>query len=292
MRKLLLSIVILLSLSACNKEPADVVNVPAKSGVPAESDTNASFELSLKNMTGEQLYALLQTAAKQGDLEKVRMLIKHGADVNLADEVNGQTALMQAAERGSAESVELLLKAGANVNARDKHGQTALMKIFQEDHSNNVPGFDYTKVRNLLLEKGADINIADKTGITALMRASYVGDVENVKKFLELGVDVNAKDTKGDTALVWACIGMDSVGEDDEKNKNQIVEMLLTAGADHKGEALIAAMENFPLIVQTLLAAGADVNVKDKDGNTALKLAQEAGNEQIIELLKQAGAKE
>ena len=44
--------------------------------------------------------------------------------------------------------------------------------------------------------------------------------------------------------------------------------------------------------LNTLLTAGADVNAKDKDGKTALKLAQEAGNEKIVELLKQAGAKE
>ena len=44
--------------------------------------------------------------------------------------------------------------------------------------------------------------------------------------------------------------------------------------------------------VKTLLAAGADVNVKDKNGKTALKLAKEAGNTKIVELLKQAGAKE
>jgi hypothetical protein len=41
-----------------------------------------------------------------------------------------------------------------------------------------------------------------------------------------------------------------------------------------------------------LLEEGAEGNGKEKDGNTALKLAQEAGNEQIIQLLKQSGAKE
>ena len=44
--------------------------------------------------------------------------------------------------------------------------------------------------------------------------------------------------------------------------------------------------------MQILLAAKADINAKDKDGNTALKLAQEAGNEEIVQFLKAAGAKE
>jgi ankyrin repeat protein len=40
-----------------------------------------------------------------------------------------------------------------------------------------------------------------------------------------------------------------------------------------------------------LLDAGADVNVKDKEGRTGLMRAQEEGHTEIVELLKKAGAK-
>jgi ankyrin repeat protein len=41
-----------------------------------------------------------------------------------------------------------------------------------------------------------------------------------------------------------------------------------------------------------LISVGVDINAKDKDGNTALKLAQKAGNIKTVELLKSYGAKE
>jgi len=41
-----------------------------------------------------------------------------------------------------------------------------------------------------------------------------------------------------------------------------------------------------------LLENGADINVKTNDGKTALTFASENGHSNIVELLKQAGAKE
>jgi ankyrin repeat protein len=41
-----------------------------------------------------------------------------------------------------------------------------------------------------------------------------------------------------------------------------------------------------------LLAAGADVNAKTKGGGTALMMAEKYGLTEIVQLLKQAGAKE
>jgi ankyrin repeat protein len=45
-------------------------------------------------------------------------------------------------------------------------------------------------------------------------------------------------------------------------------------------------------IVKVLIASGADLNAKDNYGNTALKLAANAGHIEIVELLKEFGAGE
>jgi len=41
--------------------------------------------------------------------------------------------------------------------------------------------------------------------------------------------------------------------------------------------------------VRELLAAKADVNAKDKDGDTALMVASKHGNDEMVKLLRQAG---
>jgi ankyrin repeat protein len=79
-------------------------------------------------------------ASKAGDIEAMKLLIAHGANVDLPT-ATGITPLMAAAGNGSAnldtrgrykteeqaiEAVELLVKSGANINARDRGGQTAL----------------------------------------------------------------------------------------------------------------------------------------------------------------------
>ena len=53
-----------------------------------------------------------------------------------------------------------------------------------------------------------------------------------------------------------------------------------------------ASMNGHIKIVQLLLANGADVNLKDSEGDTALDEAELNDNTEIIKLLKSAGAKE
>ena len=68
-------------------------------------------------------------AAKNGDLRRVKALIRKGADVNAQEEgYCCKTALMYAAEKGSADCVKALIAAGADVNAEDHIGRTALMQ--------------------------------------------------------------------------------------------------------------------------------------------------------------------
>src|SRR3989304_2273501 len=58
----------------------------------------------------------LVEAAKQGDPEAVRSLLKQRADVNTR-QADGTTALAWAAYRDDLETAELLIGAGANANA-------------------------------------------------------------------------------------------------------------------------------------------------------------------------------
>ena len=54
---------------------------------------------------------------------------------------------------------------------------------------------------------------------------------------------------------------------------------------------MLAANRGFLDIVKRLLASGADVNIRAKDGWTALAAAEMIGDTEIAELIKKAGAK-
>ena len=75
----------------------------------------------------------------------VQILLKEGADVNLARE-NGSTPLNAAAINGHSEVVKLLIEAGADVNKPNKYGETPL-------HLANKCG--RTEIVELLKQAGA-----------------------------------------------------------------------------------------------------------------------------------------
>jgi ankyrin repeat protein len=113
----------------------------------------------------------LMRAAKKGDIAAMRMLLDHGADVNVAMK-NGGTALMFVSGRGGLgrfgvydlkratdaeflEGARLFLRRGAQVNAVDAAGQTAL-------HSAAVQRSD--EFIAFLADSGARLDIKDKQG--------------------------------------------------------------------------------------------------------------------------------
>lgn len=91
----------------------------------------------------------LALAAQKGHAPVVAVLLKAGANPNIANDL-GSTPLMLAAASGDVDSVKALLAAGADVNAREKmRGQTALMF---------AAGFNRAAVIRLLEAKNADLN--------------------------------------------------------------------------------------------------------------------------------------
>jgi len=67
----------------------------------------------------------LITAATDGSLDLVKLLLKHKAQVNQPDGFKA-TALMAAAAKGNQALVELLLASGADAQAKDNEGKDAL----------------------------------------------------------------------------------------------------------------------------------------------------------------------
>lgn len=162
---------------------------------------------------------------------------------------------------------------------------------------------------NELIEKGADVNFLDeKEAVTPLILASMFGYPEIVKILLEAGAEVNMTDASNDaTPLMWASM-VDPGKEGRERGipipspdvKLEIVQMLLQAGADTNVRnawggtaAQWAADEGNVDILKALIRAGADVNIADNDGLTPLMAAvnyDTPQHSQCSEILLKAGA--
>ena len=98
-------------------------------------------------------------AAGIGQPAVVRMLLDNGADLDVAEIHQKETALMRAARIGKPESLEMILKAGADVNAANALGHTATMIAAE-----TAP---LAKVR-MIVEAGPDLTAKDIRGWTVL----------------------------------------------------------------------------------------------------------------------------
>lgn len=121
----------------------------------------------------------LHDAIEKGDVEKVRILLKEGADANARDQWS--PALHQAVMNGRSEIMRILLDAGADINSRDYWGNTALQWAAFKGSIENV---------KLLLDKGANVNSADNHGKTPLVAAAEGKHANMIKLLISNGADV------------------------------------------------------------------------------------------------------
>ena len=139
-----------------------------------------------------------------------------------------------------------------------------------------------------LLKAGADVNVRDKDGKTPLMAAvrynsqtrGQRASPEIIETLLKTGADINARDKDGGTALMEAAAHPD-------------IQWLVVATIEAQSETHTQTHEwrESPEIIETLLAAGADINVRDNDDGTALmRAAANNSHPAIIETFLKAGA--
>ena len=100
----------------------------------------------------------LVEAARRGNVEMIRLLLDHGADVLLKGRY-GECALPAAVHPGNDRTVMILAKAGADINARDGNSFTSLHLAAMREN---------TGLMLRLIKMGADTDLRTKTGDTAL----------------------------------------------------------------------------------------------------------------------------
>ena len=163
--------------------------------------------------------------------------------------------------------IELLKKAGAapdsvvfnNLKARNKVAKRAFVSSFQDPKTRDKDGNTL-----LFLAEGSDIeklvwagvdpHAVNNKGQTPLFRPL---SLEEIRTLMRLGVRINTQDHDGNTALM----------------------VLVQRGG-------------YDETVKDFLVAGADPNVKNKAGKTALQIAREKKQDKVVKLLKEYGARE
>ena len=179
-------------------------------------------------------------------------------------------------------------KTGSNPNETDENGNSLLANFVSSTKSE----WRVADVLPAFIEAGVDVNKPiNQDGQTPLF---YAGDAKLIDQLLCAGSDARVLDAKGRTPL-FPCFFHS--GRDAKAVRLFVKHGVLLNTQDNEGNtALMMAVTKDSNGVQALLDAGADPNVKNKAGKTALQIAQENEIEvyrnKIVKLLKEHGAKE
>ena len=248
-----------------------------------------------------------------GDAEAVRRLLAAGAQVDQPIMANGGTALHVAAAENDIPMAQILLDAGADVRATNEYGSMPLM---------TAAGNGARECAQLLLDRGAQINAVDANGLSAIARAIQHGQLDMLDFLADHGADLDVTSNTGWTLLHLAAaqdnaetirwcadhhVPLDELNHDGKSalylsarnGRTNAVQALLAAGADpnlaetnNLWTPLMASSRYAqPEIARQLLAAGADLERRNRYGATALLLAASGTSTETIDLLLDAGAR-
>ncbi|PRD20862.1 UNVERIFIED_CONTAM: Ank3 [Trichonephila clavipes] len=238
----------------------------------------------------------LHSAAKDGNLSNLIILLKNGVDVD-AEDYEGRRPIHYAAENGNNAILCALLKKGAAYNPADYKGKTPLQLtsnseikrslISVENSFRDFKKGNYQMLDNYISQYSKIINAKDKNGHTLLHWATSLGNQNVVKQLLDVGAEIDQISIKGNTPLHIAV----------SNGHKEIVESLLQSARRDNRNAFInakttnrgttalhaAAEKGDSKIVDVLLRNGAKYNAQTHDGETAIQLSKD---QTVIDILK------
>ncbi|XP_065826100.1 uncharacterized protein [Oscarella lobularis] len=259
------------------------------------------------NEQNDNGWTSLIMACQEGHLDTVQLLVFKQCDINIRTK-NGWTALHVASYHGQFAVTEYLIDHfGVNVDEQNDNGWTSLMMACQKGHLNTV---------SLLVSKQSDINIKEKNGWTALHFASFYGQTAVTEYLIEhCGVNVNEQNDNGWTSLMMAC----------QKGHLDTVQLLVSKQCDinirekdgwtalhvasYHGQTAVVTEDlidhrgvnvneqndvpddwSLPMMgqedqLETVVLRLCDINIRTKDGSTALHVASSNGQTAVTEYL-------
>ena len=251
-------------------------------------------------------------AARDGRIEAAKLLIAAKADINQTD-ANAITPLIMAIVNNRVEVAKFLIEQGADIQSADWYGRTPLwaavetrnMDVDNATFVNSIEREPMLEVIRTLLERGAKVNVrmkevppirrtflrttgslewVDFTGQTPFLTASRAADLTLMRLLLKYGADPNIGTVEGTTPLM-AAAGVnwvyDQTFDEGPAARLEAVKLCLELGNDVNATntmgltaAMGAANRGSDDIIKFLVEKGARLDVKDKEGRTALTWAE------------------
>ncbi len=241
----------------------------------------ARADLEIRNIFGD---TALATAVVTCEPETVKLLIDANASIEAVNDKR-ETMLMMAARVRGFEMFKLMFDQNPNIDLemRDSAGNSVLCHAADAGH---------VEVMSFLLSAKASIDVRNNEGQSPLWLAARSGVVDAVQVLVDTGASLAGTcDNNGNTLI---CAASQAKGKHEA-----MLRYLLSANAsvhetNHFGQGpLFLEIERHSRVtgaIQCLIAAGAQVNKPDKDGNTPVMVAARMAHVDVLEELIKAKA--
>ncbi len=256
---------------------------------------------------GQDNWTALLSAIVNGHKSVVQLLVTAGANVNIWS--RGETPILLAAKQEEREIYNYLYPL-VNTSIRlcaDRDGERLLQSTRKRrirEQNRPVEKFIGMAMEGnneevaRAIDIGVEIDELGAGGHTALMAAAYYGHKSVVKILLEAGANPNLLSDDDGLGMGMTAL-MLTAGSFFAHNRHSIAKLLLANGADVNQQGLggktaivyaALAGAGYRECVETLITAGADLDLRDERGHTVLTMVAAAENYQMLNLLIQAGA--
>lgn len=282
MRKLICLCMIIIIFTSCSmlKNKKNVVIAPEEVVNAVETDNsfllNSFFSEDFPVTYSKDGKSLLMIAIENDSHNVLDMILVRGA--YLEEEIeDGRTPIFYVR---SSETLNKLVIAGANINKLDNKKESVISYFIK-----NKP-FEYSEY---LVIAGANLDVENDEGWTPIFDAVVSGNIKLVELMLERGGDFKKEDVYGNIPIFYTnnedmLLKLLEIKDYNLNMRNKKNENIF-------GEIYLRAVENgYVNVVKKLFELGINPYYMSY-GDSAISIAEEKNNLEMIELLKSKGLK-